>query len=171
MLELKSWLRYSFLRIHLCQNALHAINVFHFPLLDKSKIHPNITLMYSMGKVIFVWIIISFHYCSRQSWKSIIKTQVYQPLLMYSHVWRWFHLKRMSALVSSWSKNVHTVPENFVCSSEERPGDLAVPLCKGIPVVDLQQVDGHDRADSIKQIMIGSQDFGMFQVRCKSLLT
>ncbi|THG23748.1 hypothetical protein TEA_024322 [Camellia sinensis var. sinensis] len=61
--------------------------------------------------------------------------------------------KRMSALVSSWSKNVHTVPENFVCSSEERPGDLAVPLCRGVPVVDLQQVDGHDRADSIKQIM------------------
>ncbi|GMP99446.1 hypothetical protein CsSME_00046915 [Camellia sinensis var. sinensis] len=76
----------------------------------------------------------------------------------------------MSALVSSWSKNVHTVPENFVCSSEERPGDLAVPLCKGIPVVDLQQVDGHDRADSIKQIMIGSQDFGMFQVINHGLL-
>ncbi|CAL5436638.1 unnamed protein product [Camellia sinensis] len=70
----------------------------------------------------------------------------------------------MSALVSSWSKNVHIVPENFVCSPEERPGDLAVPLCEGIPVVDLQQVDGHDRADSIKQIMKGSQDFGMFQV-------
>ncbi|CAL5357353.1 unnamed protein product [Camellia sinensis] len=70
----------------------------------------------------------------------------------------------MSALVSSWSKNVHTVPENFVCSPEERLGDLAVPLCKGIPMVDLQQVDGHDRADSIKQIMKGSQDFGMFQV-------
>ncbi|THG14407.1 hypothetical protein TEA_014845 [Camellia sinensis var. sinensis] len=78
--------------------------------------------------------------------------------------------KRMSALVSSWSKNVHTLPENFVCSSEERPGDLAVPLCRGIPVVDLQQVDGHDRADSIKQIMKGSQDFGMFQVINHGLL-
>ncbi|CAL5327925.1 unnamed protein product [Camellia sinensis] len=76
----------------------------------------------------------------------------------------------MSALVSSWSKNVHTLPENFVCSSEERPGDLAVPLCRGIPVVDLQQVDGHDRADSIKQIMKGSQDFGMFQVINHGLL-
>ncbi|CAL5376025.1 unnamed protein product [Camellia sinensis] len=37
-------------------------------------------------------------------------------------------------------------------------------------LVDLQQVDGHDRADSIKQIMKGSQDFGMFQVINHGLL-
>ncbi|CAL5436628.1 unnamed protein product [Camellia sinensis] len=60
--------------------------------------------------------------------------------------------------------DVHTVPANYVFPPEERPGDLAAPLCKDIPVIDLQQVGAHDQADLLQQIMKGSQDFGMFQV-------
>ncbi|CAL5432707.1 unnamed protein product [Camellia sinensis] len=71
----------------------------------------------------------------------------------------------MSTLLSSWSKDVNTVPQKFVFPPEERPGDLPAPLCKGIPVIDLQQSGGHhDRADLLHQIIKASQDLGMFQV-------
>ncbi|CAL5357358.1 unnamed protein product [Camellia sinensis] len=69
--------------------------------------------------------------------------------------------------LSSWSKDVNTVPQKFVFPPEERPGDLPfpAPLCKGIPVIDLQQSGGHqDRADLLHQIIKASQDLGMFQV-------
>ncbi|THG20337.1 hypothetical protein TEA_009568 [Camellia sinensis var. sinensis] len=71
----------------------------------------------------------------------------------------------MSTLLSSWSKDVNTVPQKFVFPPEERPGDLPAPLCKGIPVIDLQQSGGHhDRADLLHQIIKASQELGMFQV-------
>ncbi|KAI7992919.1 Hyoscyamine 6-dioxygenase [Camellia lanceoleosa] len=71
----------------------------------------------------------------------------------------------MSILLSSWSKDVNTVPQKFVFPPEERPGELPAPLCKGIPVIDLQQSGGHhDRTDLLHQIIKASQDLGMFQV-------
>ncbi|KAF5937489.1 hypothetical protein HYC85_024995 [Camellia sinensis] len=60
-------------------------------------------------------------------------------------------------------KDVHTMPANYVFPPEERPGDLAAPLCKDIPVIDPRQVVAHDQADLLQQIMKASQDFGMFQ--------
>ncbi|XP_028056051.1 hyoscyamine 6-dioxygenase-like [Camellia sinensis] len=70
----------------------------------------------------------------------------------------------MSILVSSWSKEAQAVPANYVFPPEIRPGDLAAPVCKGIPVIDLGQIGGHARAELLEKIIKASQDFGMFQV-------
>ncbi|KAI7990857.1 Hyoscyamine 6-dioxygenase [Camellia lanceoleosa] len=70
----------------------------------------------------------------------------------------------MSILVSSWSKEAQAVPANYVFPPEIRPGDLAAPVCKGIPVIDLGQIGDHARAELLEKIIKASQDFGMFQV-------
>ncbi|PSS14010.1 Hyoscyamine 6-dioxygenase [Actinidia chinensis var. chinensis] len=70
----------------------------------------------------------------------------------------------MSVLVSNWSKNVQAVPSNYVLPQEKRPENLNAPVCKTIPVIDLGQLGGPDRADLIQQIMKACQDFGLFQV-------
>ncbi|CAL5436626.1 unnamed protein product [Camellia sinensis] len=70
----------------------------------------------------------------------------------------------MSILVSSWSKEAQAVPANYVFPPEIRPGDLAAPVCEGIPVIDLGQIGGHARAELLEKIIKASQDFGMFQV-------
>ncbi|KAH7864745.1 hypothetical protein Vadar_033351 [Vaccinium darrowii] len=70
----------------------------------------------------------------------------------------------MSSLVSSWSKNVQSVPANYVFPEDKRPGsDFAAPVCKDIPVIDLSQQDGLGRLNVIQQIMKANQDSGMFQ--------
>lgn len=71
----------------------------------------------------------------------------------------------MSILVSSWSKNVQSVPENYVFPEGRRPGDITAPVCNNIPVIDLAQEGGLDHDEMIHQIMRGSKDFGLFQVR------
>lgn len=43
----------------------------------------------------------------------------------------------MEKLVSSWSINVQSLPENYVLPPGQRPGKLIVPPCKSLPVVDL----------------------------------
>lgn len=70
----------------------------------------------------------------------------------------------MSNLVSSWSKNVQAVPESYILPEEKRPGDIPVPLCKDIPVVDLARVEGLGRYEVVQTMMKASQDFGNFQV-------
>ncbi|KAG5567433.1 hypothetical protein RHGRI_002846 [Rhododendron griersonianum] len=70
----------------------------------------------------------------------------------------------MSNLVSSWSKNVQAVPESYILPEEKRPGDIPVPLCKDIPVVDLARVEGLGRYEVVQTMMKASQDFGIFQV-------
>ncbi|KAI8574424.1 hypothetical protein RHMOL_Rhmol01G0352500 [Rhododendron molle] len=71
----------------------------------------------------------------------------------------------MSALVSSWSRTVHSVPEDYVFPENKRPGsDIAAPVCKDIPVIDLSQLDGLDRVEKIQQIMKANRDLGIFQV-------
>ncbi|KAH7862519.1 hypothetical protein Vadar_005974 [Vaccinium darrowii] len=70
----------------------------------------------------------------------------------------------MSILVSSWSKNVQSVPENYVFPEGRRPGDITAPVCNNIPVIDLAQEGGLDHDEMIHQIMRGSKDFGLFQV-------
>ncbi|KAH7864242.1 hypothetical protein Vadar_027396 [Vaccinium darrowii] len=47
----------------------------------------------------------------------------------------------MSTLLSSCSRNVHSVPANYVFAEDKRiGGDLAAPVCKDIPVIDLSQL-------------------------------
>ena len=57
------------------------------------------------------------------------------------------------------------MPANYVFSEDKRPGgDIAAPVCKDIPVIDLSRVDGIDRHEIIQKIMVANQDSGMFQV-------
>ncbi|KAF8401867.1 hypothetical protein HHK36_012815 [Tetracentron sinense] len=60
--------------------------------------------------------------------------------------------------------NIQSVPESYVVPLEKRPGNLVVPLCKTIPVVDLGGGDGRDQTEIIQQILKASQEFGFFQV-------
>lgn len=71
----------------------------------------------------------------------------------------------MGTPLSSWSRNVQSVPPNYVMPEDKRPGDdIAAPVCKDIPVVDLSQLAGLDRIEIIQQIMKANMDLGMFQV-------
>uniref|UniRef100_A0A5B7BHZ9 Putative hyoscyamine 6-dioxygenase-like n=1 Tax=Davidia involucrata TaxID=16924 RepID=A0A5B7BHZ9_DAVIN len=63
-------------------------------------------------------------------------------------------------LASSWF-NVESVPETYRFPLERRPGKLIVPLCKTIPIIDLEKADG---IDIIQQISEASQTLGFFQV-------
>ncbi|KAI8549831.1 hypothetical protein RHMOL_Rhmol06G0056000 [Rhododendron molle] len=69
-------------------------------------------------------------------------------------------------LLSSWSREVQSVPANYVFPKDKRPGgDIEVPVCKDLPVIDLSQLDGIDhRVKIVQQIMKANRDFGMFQV-------
>ncbi|KAI8549828.1 hypothetical protein RHMOL_Rhmol06G0055700 [Rhododendron molle] len=69
-------------------------------------------------------------------------------------------------LLSSWSREVQSVPANYVFPKDKRPGgDIEVPVCKALPVIDLSQLDGIDhRVKTVQQIMKANRDFGMFQV-------
>ncbi|PSS14009.1 Hyoscyamine 6-dioxygenase [Actinidia chinensis var. chinensis] len=69
----------------------------------------------------------------------------------------------MSVLLSNWSKHAHAVPASYVLQQEKRPKNLNA-VCKSIPVIDLGQLGGPDRADVLQQIMKACQDFGIFQV-------
>lgn len=70
-------------------------------------------------------------------------------------------------LLSSWSREVQSVPANYVFPKDKRPGgDIEVPVCKDLPVIDLSQLDGIDhRVKIVQQIMKANRDFGMFQVQ------
>ncbi|KAH7862805.1 hypothetical protein Vadar_009802 [Vaccinium darrowii] len=70
----------------------------------------------------------------------------------------------MSNLVSSLSKNVQAVPEEYILPKEKRPGDIAAPVCKDIPVIDLAQAEGLHQYEIIQKMMKASQEFGIFQV-------
>lgn len=69
----------------------------------------------------------------------------------------------MEKLVSKWYKD-ESLPENYIFPPETRPGKSIVPLCNTIPVIDLSQALGHNRSDTIQQILKASKEFGFFQV-------
>ncbi|MBA0704966.1 hypothetical protein Golax_017187, partial [Gossypium laxum] len=69
----------------------------------------------------------------------------------------------MEKLVSSWSKN-KPLPESYIFPPETRPGNLIVPTCKTIPVIDLCNAEGRNRTDIVQQILKASQEYGFFQV-------
>ncbi|XP_021734080.1 hyoscyamine 6-dioxygenase-like [Chenopodium quinoa] len=68
----------------------------------------------------------------------------------------------MDKFVSTWSDG-KTLPENYVFSTEMRPGEH-VPVSKNIPVIDLGKAVGLDRKETIQKIIEASQEFGFFQV-------
>ncbi|MFS7930615.1 putative hyoscyamine (6S)-dioxygenase [Helianthus anomalus] len=69
----------------------------------------------------------------------------------------------MEKLLSSWSSNVKSLPESYVFPVDSRPGDMTVPFCNTLPVVDLAR----DRHDAVQEILRACQDYGLFQV-CKN---
>lgn len=61
--------------------------------------------------------------------------------------------------------SVQSVPEDYVFPPDKRPGEAIIPICKTIPVIDLESA-GPDDSNStiIQQILDASQEFGFFQV-------
>ena len=66
----------------------------------------------------------------------------------------------MASLLSSWSSNLKSLPENYAVPEGKRPGKLA-PISRDIPVIDLGEAD---RAAVVQKIIKASQEFGLFQV-------
>lgn len=74
----------------------------------------------------------------------------------------------MEKLVSSWY-NDKSLPHDYVFPPDKRPGkDHEVARCNSIPVIDLEKADYDGRNHIIQQIRDASQDFGFFQVNCRS---
>ncbi|KAK9013428.1 hypothetical protein V6N11_041437 [Hibiscus sabdariffa] len=69
----------------------------------------------------------------------------------------------MEKLVSSWYKN-KPLPESYIFPPETRPGNLTVPTCKTIPVIDLGKAEGRNRTRIVQQICKASEEYGFFQV-------
>ncbi|KAI3742667.1 hypothetical protein L1987_60359 [Smallanthus sonchifolius] len=69
----------------------------------------------------------------------------------------------MDILISNWS-GVQSLPETYIFPPERRPGDHKIPSSKDIPIIDLETINGPERAQTIQQIIKASQDFGLFQV-------
>ncbi|GMP90677.1 hypothetical protein CsSME_00041690 [Camellia sinensis var. sinensis] len=70
----------------------------------------------------------------------------------------------MAMLVSSWSKDVYSLPETYVFPPDQRAGDL-IPLACNNPIIDLNKaVDNHGRSETIQQILKAGREFGFFQV-------
>ncbi|CAK7346418.1 unnamed protein product [Dovyalis caffra] len=69
----------------------------------------------------------------------------------------------MENLVSSRCK-VQSLSEKYVFPAEMRPGKIDVALCESIPVIDLDDRAGQNRAIIAQEILKASQEFGFFQV-------
>ncbi|KAL1830936.1 hypothetical protein DCAR_0100893 [Daucus carota subsp. sativus] len=65
-------------------------------------------------------------------------------------------------LVSSWCKNVKSLPADYIMPPEKRTTDFSVS--KDIPVLDLGQEAGRGRSALIQQIIKAGEEFGAFQV-------
>lgn len=53
--------------------------------------------------------------------------------------------------------------ESYISPVEIRPGELVVPLCNTIPVIDLENL-GQNQTELVQQIVKASQEFGFFQL-------
>ena len=66
-------------------------------------------------------------------------------------------------LISSWAKDVQSLPETYVFPPEQRPMELIAPASNN-PIVDLDQAVKHHCSDTIQKILKAGQDFSFFQV-------
>ncbi|CAN1766528.1 Hyoscyamine 6-dioxygenase [Linum perenne] len=64
----------------------------------------------------------------------------------------------MAKLLSSWYKQVKSLPESYILPPDQRPGTDPAPISDEIPVVDLEA------PDSTQLILEACQEFGFFQV-------
>lgn len=66
---------------------------------------------------------------------------------------------------------VQTVPTDYSFPQEDRPGKLPIPVCKTIPVVDLQKATrSSEKISIVQQIIEAGQEYGFFQVHFFSLI-
>ncbi|CAN1131668.1 Hyoscyamine 6-dioxygenase [Linum perenne] len=66
--------------------------------------------------------------------------------------------KKMLKLLSSWHKDVQSLPEGYILPPDQRPESDPVPISDEIPIVDLEA------PDSTQVILKACQEFGFFQV-------
>ncbi|XP_049349052.1 hyoscyamine 6-dioxygenase-like [Solanum verrucosum] len=71
----------------------------------------------------------------------------------------------MSNFVSSWAKNIVTLPENYVMPPDKRPNEH-VSIGNNIPVIDLAKASSNtvNHAELVQEILKASQEFGLFQI-------
>ncbi|KAK4732054.1 hypothetical protein R3W88_025042 [Solanum pinnatisectum] len=71
----------------------------------------------------------------------------------------------MSNFVSSWAKNIVTLPENYVMPPDKRPNEH-VSIGNNIPVIDLEKASSStiNHAELVQEILKASQEFGLFQI-------
>lgn len=69
----------------------------------------------------------------------------------------------MEKLVSSRS-NLQSLSEKYIFPEEIRPGKVAIALGESIPVIDLGDKAGQNRANIAQEILKACQEFGFFQV-------
>ncbi|KAG5250491.1 hypothetical protein OIU77_025975 [Salix suchowensis] len=69
----------------------------------------------------------------------------------------------MDILVSSRC-DLQSLSEEYIFPEEIRPGKVAIALCESIPVIDLGDIAGQNRANIAQEILKASQEFGFFQV-------
>lgn len=60
--------------------------------------------------------------------------------------------------------NDEILPEKYIFPPDKRPGNITIPICNSVPVIDLSKIEGNDRNYVIEEILKASQDFGFFQV-------
>ncbi|XVF71989.1 hypothetical protein PTKIN_Ptkin12aG0084900 [Pterospermum kingtungense] len=65
----------------------------------------------------------------------------------------------MEKLISSWYKD-QSLPESYIFPPDKRLGNVVVPRCNTVPVIDPADCP----TDIIQQIWKASQEFGLFQV-------
>lgn len=70
----------------------------------------------------------------------------------------------MEILVSSRC-DLQSLSEEYIFPEDIRPGKVAIALCESIPVIDLGDIAGQNRANIAQEILKASQEFGFFQVR------
>ncbi|CAK7346421.1 unnamed protein product [Dovyalis caffra] len=69
----------------------------------------------------------------------------------------------MEKLISNFNQ-VQSLPEKYIFPLEKRPGKLPVPACKFVPIIDIDETAGENRAVIAQKILKASQEFGFFQV-------
>lgn len=78
----------------------------------------------------------------------------------------------MEKLISDNNQvQIRSLPEKYIFPPEKRPGKLPVSACKFVPVIDLEETAGDNRAVISQKILKASQEFGFFQVSTNNNLS
>nr|XP_043633228.1 flavanone 3-dioxygenase 2-like [Erigeron canadensis] len=67
----------------------------------------------------------------------------------------------MDKLLSVRSSSIQTLPKNYIFPVESRPGEVAIPFCDALPMIDLLACDWDN---AVQQVLEACQEFGIFQL-------